>query len=219
MFEVIIKNLEDGISAENSGMDRVEYAVDMLADGLSPEIEQVKVVTSTLKIPVHVMVRFNADTFEYDDIAFEKILDYIKALKETNTAGIVWGGIRDRAPDYKQIDGILKIWDRKFTYHRAFESVENLEVHFERLSKLPINHILTSGGNLLMKSINTLDKFYKISPEKLLIGGGVSLDNLLFLMNRYPLSQFHLGRGVRVNESWDEKLDPSKMKQILDLKR
>ncbi|MBN2795700.1 MAG: hypothetical protein JXR88_09855 [Clostridia bacterium] len=218
MYEVIISNMEEGILAEINGMDRVEFAVDMTADGLSPEIEKVKEVTSRLKIPVHVMVRFNSESFHYGETEFQHMLNYIVALKSTNTAGIVWGGLINKAPNYKQIEMILKIWDRKFTFHRAFEHCENLEMHYKNLTDLPIDHILTSGGNQLMKSLETLDKLYKISCKKLLIGGGVSLDNLLFLMKRYPDAQYHLGRGVRKDESWDRELDSTRMKQILELR-
>lgn len=219
MYEIIVDTLEDALRVEENGMNRIELVSNMTQDGLSPDIQTVVEVTEKLQIPVHVMVRFHDQGFEYSSEEFADMLAYIEKLKSTKAAGIVWGGIKKAWPNYDQIIEIQKVWDRKITFHRAIESCHPIDQHYERLVKLGVDHILTSGGKTLMKSLNILEKLYKIAPEKLLIGGGLSLDNIEYIMNTFPKAQFHLGRGVRQDQTWLTGVDAEKLQTLDQIKK
>ena len=107
-FEVIVFNAHEAIQAEKGGATQLELVRDLELGGLTPSIQVVKEVVNAVEIPVHVMVR-TSNVYEHTDAEMKDMLDFIKEVRETDAAGIVWGSLdEDKKINVKQLKEILK---------------------------------------------------------------------------------------------------------------
>jgi len=56
-LEVIVTSIEDAVEAEAGGADRLELVRALEVGGLTPELDLIRTVLQTVKIPVRVMLR------------------------------------------------------------------------------------------------------------------------------------------------------------------
>lgn len=223
-LEVIILNEVDAINAQAVGATRLELVSAMEVGGLSPTLETVQKVIDNVSIPVNVMVRFNS-SFKIDEHQLNLKINYINELKKIGVNGIVFGSLT--ADDKVDIEQLKKIkqaaGNLQITYHRAIDTIPAFEqqVAILNASNL-ITNILTSGGieNPIEKNIEQL-KLVSTQNSKIqiLLGGGITKNNLQTLVNNLPTADIHIGSFAYNNNDFTQGINSENIryaKQIIE---
>lgn len=226
-IEVITLNQEDTLQAEQLGADRVELVSAMLEGGLTPSYGTIKNVLASVSIPVQVMIRPHSFGFVYDDKDWQTIKEDISIVTALGGSRIVFGAITpqgeiDEPLLHQVIDHTPEI---DITFHRAFDQVESQIDAYHTLTKYKhhVKRILTSGGkDQANQAVNELQDLVALSEEldgpRILVGSGVSPDNLPQLHQEIGASEYHIGSGVRIEGDFNQSLSREKMNGLKSFK-
>ena len=183
IIEFCAESYEYAMKAEKAGADRIELCKDLHLEGLTPDYKSAKRTIDTLNIPVFVLIRPRKGDFMYSDEEFELMKQDILKFKEMGCKGIVSGVLNDdNSIDIKRTKKLVELSrPLEFTFHRAFDVVNNPLIEIENLIEMRVDRVLTSGqkkkaidGLALLKQLNN------ISNNRLVImpGSGISKNNL-----------------------------------------
>ena len=179
IIEVCAESYEYAVKAEKAGADRIELCKDLHLDGLTPDYETAKRTIDSLNIPVFILIRPREGDFIYSDEEFELMKQDILKFKEMGYKGIVSGVLNDdNSIDIKRTKELVELSKPlEFTFHRAFDVVNDPIEEIENLIKIGVNRILTSGQKeKAIEGLDLLKKLNKISSNRIVImpGSGIS---------------------------------------------
>lgn len=147
-LEACVDSLGSALAAEAGGADRLELAVRMDLDGLTPPPALLAQVLACVRIPVVVLVRPRDGGFEYDAGEQEEILEAIRTARMLGAHGVAVGALHgDRSLDagfMAELAGLAR--PLAVTCHRAFDRTPDLGTALEELVELGVDRVLTSGG-------------------------------------------------------------------------
>lgn len=218
MLEVIAQSVEDAKLIEAAGAHRIELVSGISEGGLTPSYGMIEQVVKSVKIPVNVMIRPHSYSFEYksDDIGVMR--QDIKVVESLGANGIVIGCLNNREVDFELLKKFIESVNCDITFHRSIDETQNPSLMFQKLTDVVgINQILTSGGpGKACDNFSELDKMYTVMSNKLLIGSGVTLNNISTLCLRYPEADYHIGSDARVNQSFGNRIDEKHIRMIVE---
>jgi len=184
IIEVCAESYEYAVKADKAGADRIELCKDLHLDGLTPDYETAKKTIDSLNIPVFILIRPREGDFIYSDEEFELMKSDIVKFKEMGCKGIVSGVLNsDYSIDIKRTKDLVELSKPlEFTFHRAFDVVNDPLIEIENLIELDVDRILTSGQKY--KAIEGLDlllELKNISKNRLVImpGSGINKSNII----------------------------------------
>lgn len=183
VLEICTTSVQSAINAEEAGAHRVELCSELAVGGLTPSYGLIKEVVASVDIPVFVLIRPRSGNFTYDEYEFRQMLHDIDVCKELGCKGIVSGVLKD---DWSiDVDRTRQLVEHAaplpFTFHRAFDWVEDTDGAIQELIKTGVDRLLTSGQKpssydglpLLKKWKDTYGSSITIMP-----GGGITPDNV-----------------------------------------
>ena len=188
IIEVCAESYEYAVKAEKAGADRIELCKDLHLDGLTPNYESAKRTIDTLDIPVFILIRPRGGDFIYSHEEFELMKRDILKFKKMGCKGIVSGVLNDdNTIDIKKTKELVELSrPLEFTFHRAFDKVNNPLNEIENLIELGIDRVLTSGqkekaidGLVLLKQLNSISK----NRIKIMPGSGINKSNIVNFIN------------------------------------
>ena len=188
IIEVCAESYEYAVKAEKAGADRIELCKDLHLDGLTPDYESSKRTIDTLDIPVFILIRPRGGDFIYSHEEFELMKRDIFKFKKMGCKGIVSGVLNDdNTIDIKKTKELVELSrPLEFTFHRAFDKVNNPLNEIENLIELGIDRVLTSGqkekaidGLVLLKQLNSISK----NRIKIMPGSGINKSNIINFVN------------------------------------
>jgi len=188
IIEVCAESYEYAVKAEKAGADRIELCKDLHLDGLTPDYESSKRTIDTLDIPVFILIRPRGGDFIYSHEEFELMKRDILKFKKMGCKGIVSGVLNDdNTIDIKKTKELVELSrPLEFTFHRAFDKVNNPLNEIENLIELGIDRVLTSGqkekaidGLVLLKQLNSISK----NRIKIMPGSGINKSNIVNFVN------------------------------------
>ncbi len=183
--EVAVESLDQALCAEEMGADRIELCANLSQGGLTPTIGLVKACIRRLKIPIHVMLRSKPGGFVYAQEDWKIMLDDWKILSSLPISGIVFGALTTNLKiDYAKVEYILSKCKNQgidFTFHRAFDIIEDKVATIKDLVDLGVDNILTSGGKA--KAIDALDYLKALNATygqkiNIMVGSGINGKNV-----------------------------------------
>ncbi len=187
LIEVCAGSLESAINAEKAGADRIELCAELGVGGITPSYGLLQKVMEDVSLPVHVLIRPRSGDFTYSDEEFEVMLKDIEFCKKLGVKGIVSGALlSDFTLDKEKLLELIKIsGSLKFTFHRAFDWLNNPMEAFKIIQDSGADYLLSSGqragageGLSLLKELKTVSTSCKILP-----GGGINKSNVLEFKN------------------------------------
>ena len=183
ILEVCANSYESAINAENGGAHRIELCENLSVGGLTPNFELAKKVINELNIPVFILIRPRDGDFNYSNEEFEKIKKDIILFKDLGCKGIVSGILtKDKNIDIKKTKELIELSrPLEFTFHRAFDEVNNPKVALNQLVELKADRILTSGQEkTAIEGIEMIKKLAVLSKNKIKImpGSGINSANI-----------------------------------------
>jgi copper homeostasis protein len=208
-LEVIAKNFADVKEINNSQANRIELCTNLACGGMTPSHELIFAASNYSKLPVNVIIRANERLdFVFNADEKQKMLDDVKYIAtKTKANGIVIGALTaDKKIDFEFIKQILAVkGNLQTTFHKAFDLVDDKIAAWKEIEQLNFTNVLTSGGLDINQGFAVLGEIAKVRTNcHLLIGGGVTLDNLSECL-KYS-DNIHIGTAARTAKNWDSEI-------------
>ena len=221
MLEIIGMSVEDAIAIEKCGADRIELVSALTEGGLTPSFGLIEAVVNNVNIPVNVMIRHHAKSFVYSDEDINIMINDIEKVKEIGANGVVFGML-DSENNVRE-DQLIKLLEASkgldVTYHRAIDETDVVK-SIKVLSKYDvITNVLTSAGKG-----NIADNIEKIKEMRknaghinILLGGGLSFENIENIKASTNNNDFHFGTAVRVDKNPFGEIDEDKLRKLVNI--
>ncbi|MDM5194238.1 copper homeostasis protein CutC [Bacillus hominis] len=221
MLEVIATCLEDVKRIEKAGGNRIELISSYTEGGLTPSYAFIKKSVEAVQIPVHVMIRPHAKSFTYTEEEIEMMKEDIVVAQNLGAAGVVLGVLNEQNEvDEEKLADLLSVVDGiNVTYHRAIDDTENPVEAMKSLKKFnKVTHVLTSGGQgNVVDNIPVLREMQKESEGniQLVVGSGVTKENVKQLLDETEITQAHVGTAVREDKSCFSEIDLKLVQELV----
>ncbi|WP_297131048.1 copper homeostasis protein CutC [Terrisporobacter sp.] len=221
MLEIIGMCVEDAKAIEFCGGNRIELVSALTEGGLTPGYATIEKVVNSVKIPVNVMVRNHAKSFTYSDYDIEVMKKDIEIIKSLGANGIVLGMLdKFNNIDEENLKELLDITEGlDVTFHKAIDET-NVKESIKVLNKYDkITNILTSGGlgNIADNTDNIKYMLNNSNNINILLGGGLTFDNIESIRNITNATDFHFGTAVRVDKSPFGDIDENKLTSLVKI--
>ncbi|MBK5430473.1 copper homeostasis protein CutC [Bacillus sp. TH25] len=223
MLEVIATCLEDVKRIEKAGGNRIELISSYTEGGLTPSYAFIKKAVDAVQIPVHVMIRPHAKSFTYTEEEIEMMKEDIVVAQNLGAAGVVLGVLNEQDEvDEEELADLLSVVDGiNVTYHRAIDDTENPVEAMKTLKKFnKVTHVLTSGGQgNVVDNIPVLREMQKESEGniQLVVGSGVTKENVKQLLDETGITQAHVGTAVREGKSCFSEIDLKLVQELVEI--
>jgi len=197
VIEGCVESLEAAQAAEQGGAHRIELCTNLAIGGTTPVMELVAACVSRLSIPVFVMVRPRGGDFRYAAAERAQMIDEIKRAKDAGAHGVVTGALHPDESVNETLTRELIAAARPLpvTFHRAFDSCDDVEEALETLIALGARRVLTSGqAATAPEGAVTIAKLVRRAAGRIgiLAGGGVNGDNVAALVRTSGVREVHL---------------------------
>ncbi len=204
LLEVCCYSLQSAINAEQAGANRIELCAGIYEGGTTPSAATIAMAKQQLSIPINVIIRPRGADFCYSDREMDCILADIEYCKKIGVAGIVSGvlnanGTIDIERTKQLIDAARPL---SFTFHRAFDMVENQQKALHQLIDLGVDRILTSGGMATAElGAEQLAKLVQNAEDKIIVmpGSGINGKNIARLKEITNAKEFHCSAKTLVD--------------------
>ena len=182
LLEICANSYQSAKNAQDAGAHRIELCSELSVGGITPSYGLLKEVIDTLSIAVFVLIRPRSGNFTYSEEEFDIMKHDIQLCKNLGCAGIVSGVLnKDNTIDIERTQELIELSKPlEFTFHRAFDCVENPQEALEQLINLGVERVLTSGleasaekGLELLKQL----KEHVNGRITILPGSGINIQN------------------------------------------
>ncbi|MEO8720240.1 MAG: copper homeostasis protein CutC [Ginsengibacter sp.] len=200
-LEIIGFNLENCITAQHAGADRIELCASPGEGGTTPSYAFIKAAREKLKIDLYAMIRPRGGDFLYSNSDFEIMKNDIAICKRLGCDGIVTGLLTPEGKiDKKRCEELIELaYPLGVTFHRAFDRVTDAFEALEDVIELGFERILTSAlkpkamdsKELLSGLINQADERIIIMP-----GSGVNSKNIISIAEDTGATEFHSSASI-----------------------
>ncbi len=149
ILEACVENLNEALKAESRGANRIELCDNLYVGGTTPSAGTILMAHKALKIPVMVLIRPRSGNFVYSDLEISIIKHDIEVCKHIGVEGIVIGALHhDFTINVELMKEFIRIArPMQVTFHKAIDETPNIIEEFEKLIRLGVDHVLTSGGH------------------------------------------------------------------------
>jgi copper homeostasis protein len=205
-MEVCANSVTSAIEAEIGGAVRVELCDNLPEGGTTPSYAQIKLAKERLKIKVYPIIRPRGGDFLYTDLEFDLMKADIEVCKQLNCDGVVFGILNeDGSVDTLRCGELMELAKpMKVTFHRAFDSSNDLNKSLEDVIQLGCERILTSGGaSSAYEGIEKIAELIALAGERISImpGAGVNAKNISAIIKRSGAREFHASAKKEVGSS------------------
>jgi copper homeostasis protein len=206
LLEICVESVDHAIAAERGGAHRIELCSDLSSGGITPSSGCMQTARRHLGIPIHVLIRPRPGDFEYSDRELEIMRNDIVVAKQLGMDGVVLGVLQeDDRVDIERTKALVELArPLPVTFHRAFDTSENLEASLEDVIQTGASRVLTSGGQArATDAIAILARLVRLSRERILVMpcGGVNSENVVEIIRTTLAHEVHSSAGASSPES------------------
>ena len=199
-FESCAETVEACEAARLGGADRVELCVNLRLDGTTPPDGMVAEAVRRCGLPVHVLVRPEADDFVYRREVFARMRDEVVRARQQGAAGVVAGVLNaDRTVAVEAMRELVELaTPLPVEFHRAFDRTPDLQEALEDVISAGCARVLTSGGAadvVLGAAALTVLEQQAACRIEVAAGGGLRVGNAARLAALWPGRHFHGSLG------------------------
>jgi copper homeostasis protein len=147
LLEIAIASVEDVVTAEAGGADRVEFCNALEAGGVTPSLGLVHEVRLHTRLPLITLVRPRVAGFCYSVSEFRVMQREIDLLLAADVDGIAVGVLTEQGElDLGRMRELARqVGKKQIVCHRAFDVTPDPERALEQLIDLGYCRVLTSG--------------------------------------------------------------------------
>ncbi|MEQ6124878.1 copper homeostasis protein CutC [Pseudotenacibaculum sp. MALMAid0570] len=214
IVEICANSYQSAINAEKAEANRIELCSELTLGGITPSYGLLKKVMQNISIPVHVLIRPRSGDFTYSDEEFEIMKKDILLCKELGCAGIVSGILNsdNTINIHRTQELVASSQPMSFTFHRAFDWVNNPKEEILKLSKIGVARVLTSGQQTTAeKGISLLKELKDKTTISILPGGGINIKNV-HLFKEAGFDEVHLSASSQIQTIESPKISMNSSK-------
>ncbi len=194
--EKCIGSYLEAIEAEELGAERVELCDNLYEGGTTPSYGTIKKVVEKLSIPVFVIIRPRGGDFFYNEDEIEIMKEDIRVCKSLGVSGVVIGALNtNKSINYDVIKDMVDLAKpMSVTFHKAIDELENPVIEVQKLAKIGVNRILTSGTKeTALEGKDIINDMIKEAKDDIIIvvAGKVIKDNLEEISKLIPSKEYH----------------------------
>lgn len=221
MLEIIGMTVEDAKAIEACGGDRIELVSALTEGGLTPSFALIERVVSSVKIPVNVMIRHHANSFVYSNDDISIMMKDIEIANSLGVNGVVFG-LLDLSNNIDEVN-LKKLLDKTkgvdVTFHKAIDETDTVKSMKILNNYDNITNVLTSGGQgNISNNIEIINNMIEESNNiNILLGGGLSFDNIQKIKEKTNSCDYHFGTAVRVDKNPFGRIDENKLRQLVKI--
>lgn len=223
ILEVIATCVDDALTAEANGADRLELITAITEGGLTPGIGLIEQVVKAVNIPVFVMVRPHSRSFSYSKHDILTMAAETRAIAESGAAGIVIGALTPEGRiDESALETLLPLTNGlQVTFHRAFDELEDQIAGLRTLGVYPqITRVLTSAGRgpapEAIPAMRKLVEEAQGGSVKILAGSGLKPQGITTFIEQTGVTEVHFGSAVRYGNDSLSPIDPVILRALLE---
>lgn len=211
-LEFCAENFTNIPAAIEQGARRIELCDNLAVGGTTPSyavIEHAVDYASAHNATVMTMIRPRGGDFIYDKVEFELMRTDLKMVRKLNSHGVVFGCLNENHRiDRSQAKELIELsQSMEIVFHMAFDEIPRKEakVEMDWLIEQGVTRILTHGGRggTVEDHAEWLQELIEHADGRIeiLIGGGVTYENVSKLAEIFPVNQFHGTKIVNLQES------------------
>jgi copper homeostasis protein len=215
--------MDDALTAEANGADRLELITAITEGGLTPGIGLVEQVAKSVNIPVFVMVRPHSRSFNYSKDDILTMAAEIRQIAVSGASGIVLGALTPEGTvDERALETLLPLTDGlQVTFHRAFDALEDQMAGYRTLCNYSqITRILTSAGpGPAPEAIPAMRKLVEESRGgsiSILAGSGLKPEGITSFIQQTGVTEVHFGSAVRYGKNALSPIDPVALRALAE---
>lgn len=215
-LEIAVITLEDARRAVEGGADSLELLRDLANGGLTPPADLVRAVLDEVEVPVNVIVRPHARSFQYDAAEVDEILRDAQAFAALGAASIVFGAVDvDGRVDTALVKRVAEaIAPTPVTLHRALDTSVEPEAALNALIGI-VPRVLTSGPapdawqgrEVTRQWVESYGQHFRF-----VLSGAIRLEQLVELAAITRAHCVHIGGASRSGDA----VDVEKVKRLWD---
>lgn len=200
--EFCAENFENIPQAIEKGAQRIELCDNLSVGGTTPSYGVIKKTVDYCDLngaTVMTMIRPRGKDFVYNELEIEIMKEDIKIAKQLGSHGVVFGCLtKMNTINHNQMKELLSLCDgMEVTFHMAFDEIskENQLDELDWLINHGVTRVLTHGGK--GKDILDYEEWlthlirHAAGRIDILLGGGVTFENLEQLSQTFQTDQFH----------------------------
>lgn len=195
-MEVCANSVTSALAAQQGGAIRVELCKNLAEGGTTPGYSTIKMTRQLLNIQVYPIIRPRGGDFLYSALEFALMKEDISLCKSLNCDGVVFGILTEDGQVDKVRCAALVALARpmQVTFHRAFDSSNDLEKAMEDIIELGFERILTSGGaSSALLGVEKIKHLTGLAAGRISImpGAGIREHNVAEIIRRSGATEFH----------------------------
>lgn len=203
-LEICVDSVESAQAAVAGGATRLELCGNLIIGGTSPSPFFIEAVQQ-LGVPVRVLLRPRFGDFLYTPSEKEILLKEVEMCRSMGVDGVVIGALQaDGTLDIPFLSTLIQAaGSLGKTLHRAFDVCSDAQQGLDAAIRLGFDTILTSGqAATAEEGIDTLALLNQRANNRitLLVGSGVSPDNIALIHRHTGINSFHMS-GKRTVDS------------------
>lgn len=200
MLEIISTSLGDAKESVKAGAQRIELVSALSEGGLTPSDGLVGSVLD-LPIEVAVMLRPWSRSFCYGEDELAVMRRDLQRMEEIGVQRVVVGALTPQGEvDTEFLKRLFSGSRMKATFHRAIDQSRDIFKSLEKIESIGnFTHVLSSGGPGEAIENTPVLKNMMGGPLRIIVGGGLDIENIHYLMEELSGKSFdlHFGRAVR----------------------
>jgi copper homeostasis protein len=205
LCEIAVDSLGGCRAAAQGGAQRIELSSALEVGGVTPGAGLLELACQRSALPVIVLVRPRAGDFVYDRGEFETMERDIVHARQAGAAGVALGVLmRDGRVDRERTLALIeRARPMSVTFHRAFDTTDDLDRALRVLFELGVERVLTSGGaESALAGCRTLARLKRIvhaqgSKLSVVPAGGIRPSNLARILAASGAREVHASaRGL-----------------------
>jgi len=182
IIEVCCNSIASAQAAQAAGAHRIEFCTGLALGGLTPSWGVLEEYKALIHTPTRVLIRPREGDFTYSASEFKSLLKDIEHCKSLGFEGVVSGVLTEQNElDVARTKELVAATAKdSFTFHRAFDWIQNPLAAIEALALMGAHSLLSSGGApkaidglALLKELMDLNTGVTLMP-----GSGVNAQNV-----------------------------------------
>ena len=195
LIERCVTKLSEAKQAILEGADRLELCENLEVDGLTPSKKNYLKVKKETKIPIYVMLREVEKGFSESQKQIESLIKKAIWFKKNDADGFVFGFCENKKVDAESCQRLIEVCKPlPCTFHKAFDTCEDLKESLETIIELGFDAILTSGGAFKAEEgIEVIKSLSEVAKNRinLIVGGKVRPQIIKFIHKKTGVKNFH----------------------------
>jgi copper homeostasis protein len=196
ILELCTASVDDCITAQAGGADRVELNAGLMLGGLTPSLGTVQIASAVISLPIISMIRPRPGGFCYSSSDFFVMERDAELMEAHGAQGIAFGILTEEGhvDEVRCRTLIDHCGELGIVFHRAFDVVPDPFQAIDLLVDLGVNRIMTSGQEAsAYNGAENIARFidYAAGRIEILPAGGINRFTLADVLARTGCTQVH----------------------------